>query len=60
MVGRLIEKQYVRISKQCLSKKHENFLAAVAEAGNVTYKNQQADDVTAQYMDVETLSLIHI
>ena len=28
--------------------------AAAAEAGNVTYKNQQADDVTAQYMDVET------
>ena len=26
----------------------------MAEAGNVTYKNQQADDVTAQYMDVET------
>ena len=25
---------------------YENFLAAVAEAGNVTYKNQQADDVT--------------
>ena len=33
---------------------YENFLAAVAEAGNVTYKNQQADDVTAQYLDVET------
>ena len=33
---------------------YETFLAAVAEAGNVTYKNQQADDVTAQYMDVET------
>ena len=33
---------------------YENCLAAVAEAGNVTYKNQQADDVTAQYMDVET------
>ena len=33
---------------------YENFVAAVAEAGNVTYKNQQADDVTAQYMDVET------
>ena len=32
---------------------YETFLAAVAEAGNVTYKNQQADDVTAQYMDVE-------
>ena len=29
-------------------------LAAIAEAGNVTYKNQQADDVTAQYLDVET------
>lgn len=33
---------------------YESFLAAVAEAGNVTYKNQQAEDVTAQYMDVET------
>ena len=33
---------------------YDSFLAAVAEAGNVTYKNQQADDVTAQYMDVET------
>ena len=33
---------------------YASFLAAVAEAGNVTYKNQQADDVTAQYMDVET------
>ena len=32
---------------------YESFLAAVAEAGNVIYKNQQADDVTAQYMDVE-------
>ena len=35
-------------------KNYESFLAAVAEAGNVTYKNQQADDVTTQYMDVET------
>ena len=34
-------------------KNYASFLAAVAEAGNVTYKNQQADDVTAQYMDVE-------
>ena len=33
---------------------YESFLAAVAEAGNVTYKNQQAEDVTTQYMDVET------
>lgn len=33
---------------------YDSFLAAVADAGNVTYKNQQADDVTAQYMDVET------
>ena len=32
---------------------YDSFLAAIAEAGNVTYKNQQADDVTAQYMDVE-------
>ena len=33
---------------------YDSFLAAVAEAGNVTYKNQQADDITAQYLDVET------
>ncbi len=26
----------------------------MAQAGNVTYKSQQADDVTTQYMDVET------
>ena len=32
---------------------YESFLAAVAGAGNVTYKSQQAEDVTAQYMDVE-------
>jgi len=32
---------------------YDSFLAAVAEAGNVTHKNQQADDVTAQYMDVQ-------
>ena len=33
---------------------YQSFLDAVAEAGNVTYKSQQADDVTAQYIDVET------
>lgn len=33
---------------------YESFLAAVAATGNVTYKSQQADDVTTQYMDVET------
>ena len=33
---------------------YQSFLDAVAQAGNVTYKNQQADDVTTQYMDVET------
>ena len=33
---------------------YQSFLDAVAEAGNVTYKSQQADDVTTQYMDVET------
>ena len=32
---------------------YESFLAAVAETGNVTYKSQQAEDVTAQYMDIE-------
>ena len=32
----------------------QSFLDAVAQAGNVTYKSQQADDVTIQYMDVET------
>ena len=33
---------------------YQSFLDAVAQAGNVTYKSQQADDVTIQYMDVET------
>ena len=33
---------------------YQSFLNAVAQAGNVTYKSQQADDVTTQYMDVET------
>ena len=33
---------------------YQGFLDAVAQAGNVTYKSQQADDVTTQYMDVET------
>ena len=33
---------------------YQSFLDAVAEAGNVTYKSEQADDVTTQYMDVET------
>lgn len=33
---------------------YQSFLDAVAQAGNVTYKSQQADDVTTQYMDVET------
>ena len=32
---------------------YESFLAAVVETGNVTYKSQQAEDVTAQYMDIE-------
>lgn len=32
---------------------YQSFLDAVAQAGNVTYKSQQADDVTTQYMDVE-------
>lgn len=33
---------------------YNSFLDAVSEIGNMTYKNQQADDVTAQYLDVET------
>ena len=33
---------------------YQSFLDAVAQVGNVTYKSQQADDVTTQYMDVET------
>ena len=33
---------------------YQSFLDAVVQAGNVTYKSQQADDVTTQYMDVET------
>ena len=31
---------------------YQSFLDAVADAGNVTYRSQQADDVTTQYMDV--------
>ena len=31
---------------------YQSFLDAVAAAGNVTYRSQQADDVTTQYMDV--------
>ena len=33
---------------------YKSFLAAAAQAGSVTYENQQAQDVTTQYMDVET------
>ena len=32
---------------------YQSFLDAVAQAGNVTYKSQQADDVTTQYLDIE-------
>ena len=32
---------------------YDSFLAAAAQAGNVTCKTQQAEDVTTQYMDVE-------
>ena len=31
---------------------YQSFLDAVAQAGNVTYKTQQAEDITAQYLDV--------
>ena len=31
---------------------YQSFLDAVAAVGNVTYRSQQADDVTTQYMDV--------
>lgn len=31
---------------------YQSFLESVAAAGNVTYRSQQADDVTTQYMDV--------
>ena len=31
---------------------YQSFLDAVAQAGNVTYKTQQAEDVTTQYLDV--------
>ena len=34
---------------------YQSFLDAVAAAGNVTYRSQQADDVTTQYMDVSCL-----
>ena len=33
---------------------YKSFLAAASQAGSVTYENQQAQDVTTQYMDVET------
>lgn len=33
---------------------YESFLAAVAAIGNVTYKSQQAEDVTANYIDIQT------
>ena len=33
---------------------YDSFLAAAAQVGNLTSKNQQAEDVTAQYMDLET------
>lgn len=32
---------------------YESFLAAAAEAGNLVNKNQQAEDVTSSYMDIE-------
>lgn len=32
---------------------YESFLEAAAQAGNLTSKSQQAEDVTTQYMDVE-------
>lgn len=32
---------------------YESFLEVVAQAGNLTSKSQQAEDITAQYMDVE-------
>ena len=35
------------------SDNYQSFLDAVAAAGRVTYKSQDAEDVTTQYMDVE-------
>ena len=32
---------------------YQSFLDAAAQIGSVTYKNQQADDVTTQYLDIE-------
>ncbi len=32
---------------------YQSFLAAAAQIGSVTYKNQQAEDVTSQYLDIE-------
>ena len=32
---------------------YQSFLSAAAQIGSVTYKNQQADDVTSQYLDIE-------
>ena len=32
---------------------YKSFLAAAAQSGSVTYQNQQAEDITTQYMDTE-------
>ena len=48
------ESRSASLSFRIPQENYESFLAAVAEAGNVTYKNQQAEDVTTQYLDVET------
>ena len=32
---------------------YKSFLAAAAQSGSVTYQNQQAEDITARYMDTE-------
>lgn len=46
--------RHISLTLRVPEENYESFLAAVAEAGNVTYKSQQAEDVTTQYMDIET------
>lgn len=46
--------RHVSFTLRVPEENYESFLDAVAEIGNVTYKSQQAEDVTTQYMDIET------
>lgn len=46
--------RHVSLTLRVPEQNYESFLAAVAAAGNVTYKSQQAEDVTTDYIDIET------